>query len=65
MSNVVNVKMHRDIADELYEILMNQPNQIGSCDLCDTYHFMRSMTPQENDCGEVLDVCNDCMKGDV
>ena len=62
MSNVVNVKMHSDIANELYEILIHQPNPISSCDVCDTYHFQRSMTPQENNRGEVLDVCNDCRR---
>ena len=60
MRNVVNVKMHSDIAGELYEILIHQPNPIGSCDVCGTYHFQRSMTSQENDCGEALDVCNNC-----
>ena len=61
MSDVRSVKMHKDIADELYEILIHQPNPIGSCDLCETYHFIRSMTPLRNDCGEVLDFCNDCI----
>ena len=65
MSNVVNVKMHSDIADELYEILIHQPNPISSCEVCDTYHFERSMTSQENDCGEVLEVCDDCIKEDL
>tara|TARA_B110001469_G_scaffold29363_1_gene29921 strand:+ start:3881 stop:4087 length:207 start_codon:yes stop_codon:yes gene_type:complete len=62
MSNVVNVKMHSDIADELYEILIHQPNPISSCEVCDTYHFKKAMTARTNNCEEMCDVCDDCIE---
>ena len=61
MNNVTTVKMHSDIANELYELLIYQPNPISACDVCGTYHFQKTMTARENDLEEACEVCNECI----